>query len=159
MREKDVKITPSIVERLIDFEPNMSSETAKSRSQSLKDLKISVKRDIEWLLNTRHATSEVPDGLEEVHRSLAVYGLPDFTGQSSKDTAHRKDLIKNVEHCLRLFEPRLMNLKVTLEETDKVNRGVRFKIEGVLRVEPTPEPIVFDTVLQVGNGDITLTER
>ncbi|MCB1022896.1 MAG: type VI secretion system baseplate subunit TssE [Acidobacteria bacterium] len=158
MREKDVKITPSLIDRLIDLEPNMSSETAKSRSQSLKELKISVKRDIEWLLNTRHSKTDVPEGLEEVNRSLAVYGLADFTGQSSKDEGHRKDLIKNVENALRFFEPRLMNLKVTLEATDKVNRGVRFKIEGVLRVEPTPEPIVFDTVLQVGNGDFSLTE-
>ncbi len=140
------------------MEPKLSSEAPKSRSQSLQELKQSVRRDIEWLLNSRNTNAEIPEGLKEVRKSLAAYGLPDFTTMSSKDVDDRKELIDSVEDALKFFEPRIMKLKVILDETDIVNRGVRFKIQGVLRVEPTPEPVVFDTVLQTGIGEFEITE-
>ena len=52
-----------------------------------------------------------------------------------------------------------MNLKVELEEINSVQRGVRFRIQATLRVEPTPEPVVFDTVLQVGSGEFVVEEK
>jgi type VI secretion system protein ImpF len=158
MRENDIKITPSIIDRLVDYEPDNPREAPKSRSQSLKELKQSVRRDVEWLLNTRISHDNVPEGLEEVCKSLAVYGLPDFVGMSSRDTEERKNLEKNIETALRIFEPRFMNLKVTLQDLNRLERGVNFHIEANLRLEPTPEPIVFDTVLQVGSGDFEIRD-
>ncbi|MGI8641080.1 MAG: type VI secretion system baseplate subunit TssE [Pyrinomonadaceae bacterium] len=159
MRDSEVRITPSIIDRLLDFEPKVSTEAPKSRSQSLRELKQSVRRDLEWLLNTRHTADKVPDGLEEVNKSIAIYGLPDFTGLSSKNVNDRKSLIRNIETALRIFEPRFMNLKVILEDLDSLERGVRFRIQATLRIEPTPEPVVFDTVLQMGSGGFEVTEK
>lgn len=159
MRDNEIRITPSIVDRLLDFEPRVSSEAPKSRSQGLRELKQSVRRDLEWLLNTRHTADKVPDGLEEVNKSIAVYGLPDFTGLSSKNIDDRKSLIRNIETALKNFEPRFMNLKVTLVESDDQDRGVKFQIQAILRIEPTPEPVVFDTVLQVGSGEFKVEEK
>ena len=159
MRENEIRITPSIVDRLLDFEPRVSSEAPKSRSQGLRELKQSVRRDLEWLLNTRHSAEKVPDGLEEVNKSIAVYGLPDFTGLSSKNIDDRKSLIRNIETALKTFEPRFMNLKVALVESDEQERGVKFQIQAILRIEPTPEPVVFDTVLQVGSGEFKVEEK
>ena len=130
----------------------------RARHQSLKELKQSVRRDVEWLLNTRISHDGIPEGLEEVHNSLAAYGLPDFVGMSSKDSDERASLEKNIETALRIFEPRFMNLKVTLRDLDTLERGVSFHIEANLKLEPTPEPIVFDTVLQVGSGDFEVRE-
>ena len=159
MREKDIKITPSIVDRLIDYEPEYSSEASKSGSQSLTELKQAVRRDIEWLLNTRHSIKDLSEGLVEVRNSLAVYGIPDFTGLSSKDSDDQAELLKNIEDAIRVFEPRLANIKISVDSTDRVRRGVMFKIQGVLKVEPTPEPVVFDTVLTVGNGEFEVVEN
>ena len=159
MRDSEIRITPSVVDRLLDFEPKVSSEAPKSRSQGLRELKQSVRRDLEWLLNTRHSAEKVPDGLEEVNKSIAVYGLPDFTGLSSKNIDDRKSLIRNIETALKNFEPRFMNLKVALVESDEQERGVKFQIQAILRIEPTPEPVVFDTVLQVGSGEFKVEEK
>lgn len=156
--ENDIKITPSIIDRLIDYEPKNSREAPKSRSQSLKELKQAVRRDVESLLNTKIAHDEIPEGLKEVNDSLATYGLKDFVGMSSKDSDERKELLKSVERALRKFEPRFLNLKVTVKDLESLERGVRFQIEGNLRLEPTPEPIVFDTVLQMGSGDFEVRE-
>jgi type VI secretion system protein ImpF len=157
LRENEVRITPSIIDRLIDLDPKVSTEAPKSRSRSLQELKISVRRDLEWLLNTRHKSGKIAENLEHVEKSIATYGLPDFTGTSSKSFEDRKMLIRNVETALRNFEPRFINLKVTLEEA-VADRGVRFRIQATLRVEPTPEPVVFDTVLQMGSGEFEIKE-
>jgi len=158
MRDSEVRITPSILDRLLDFEPDLSTEAPKSRSKGLRELKQSVRRDLEWLLNTRHTADKIPEDLNELNHSLAVFGLPDFTGLSSRDSNDRKNLIKSIETALRLFEPRFINLKVTLEEVNQVERGVKFRIQASLRLEPAPEPIVFDTVLQVGTTDFDVKE-
>ncbi len=159
MRESELKITPSVIDRLIDEEPGYSAEASKSTSQSLKELKQAVGRDIEWLLNSRHSLKDIPEGLEEIRTSLAVYGIPDFTGLSSKDSRNRAELLQNIHDALRIFEPRLANIEISIDDTDIVRRGVNFKIQGVLRVEPTPEPVVFDTVLTVGNGEFQVEEK
>ncbi len=158
MRNNEVRITPSIIDRLLDFEPKVSTEAPKSRSRSLSELKQAVRRDLEWLLNTRHSPIEIPEGLEEINKSLAIYGLPDFTGLSSKNHGDRKNLIHSIETALRIFEPRFTNLKVVLEEINSVERGVKFRIQATLRVEPIPEPVVFDTILQVGSGGFEVKE-
>lgn len=158
MRDTEIKITPSIIDRLIDYEPKVSTETSKSRSRGLQELKQSVRRDLEWLLNTRHTADKIPESLEEVSKSVATYGIPDFTGLSSKSPEDRKMLVRNVENALKIFEPRFMNLRVSLEETDEVQRGIRFRIQATLKVEPTPEPVIFDTVLQMGSGEFEIKE-
>lgn len=158
MRDNEIRITPSIIDRLLDFEPTNSRESPKSRSQGLRELKQAVRRDLEWLLNTRHTPDDISETLEEVNKSIAKFGLPDFTGLSSQNDDDRRSLIRNVETALEVFEPRFINVKVTLEEINKVERGIKFRIQASLRVEPTPEPVVFDTILQVGSGDFEVKE-
>ncbi len=147
-----------MLDRLIDYEPENSREAPKSVQQSITDLKKAVRRDVEWLLNTRIAHDEIPEGMEEVKRSLANYGLRDFIGMSSKDSEERSVLLESIETALKFFEPRLMNLRVSIKDTDIVDRGVVFQVEADLRMEPVPEPIVFDTVLKVGSGDFEIEE-
>ena len=61
--DNEVRITPSVFDRLLDFEPQLTSEAPKSRAKSLRELKQSVRRDIEWLLNTRRTPMEVDANL------------------------------------------------------------------------------------------------
>jgi type VI secretion system protein ImpF len=63
-----------------------------------------------------------------------------------------------VETALRYFEPRFLDLKVTMERLNSVDRQLKFHIEARLDVEPAPEPIAFDTVLEMG-GDFVVTEK
>ncbi|NNF00947.1 MAG: type VI secretion system baseplate subunit TssE [Pyrinomonadaceae bacterium] len=158
-KDLEIKVTPSIIDRLLDFEPRISTEPAKSRSKSLQELKQSVRRDLEWLLNTRKTVMDVPDTLEEVNNSLAVYGLHDLTGISIKNPKIQKALIEDVEKTIKTFEPRFLDLKISLEPFDNTDKQLRFKIEARLDVEPTPEPIVFDTVLELGSGDFDVKQR
>lgn len=146
-------------DRLLDYDPQTSTEAPKSRTRSLEDLKQSVRRDLEWLLNTRKPLWNVPETLEEANNSLAVYGLRDMTGISIKNPHIQKELIEDVERTIKIFEPRLIDLKVSLEPFEHTDKHLKFKIESRLDVEPAPEPIVFDTVLELGSGDFEIKER
>jgi len=50
-----------------------------------------------------------------------------------------------------------LNLKVSMESIGTVERQLKFRIEANLDVEPSPEPIVFDTILETGSGEFTLS--
>jgi type VI secretion system protein ImpF len=141
-----------VLDRLLDFEPELAREAIASRAKSLRQLKQSVKRDLEWLLNTRQIAEGLPPDLKEVNHSLAAYGLPDFSSASIQNPADQKRMLREIEDAIRIFEPRLEDVAVTLEPTRDTERAVRFRIEARLKVEPAPEPVTFDTVLQLGSG-------
>ncbi len=158
-RDENTRITLSVFDRLIDLDPASSTEIEASRATSLRELKNAVRRDLEWLLNTRcHADDDVSENAE-VRRSVAFYGLPDILGMSPKNPAEQKRLTKALETAIKQFEPRFLNPVVTLEPVDAVDRQLRFRIEASLDIEPTPETVVFDTVLQTGSGEFAVNAR
>lgn len=157
--DNEIRITPSVLDRLLDFEPDVSREAPKSRSKSVRDLKLSVRRDLEWLLNTRTVHVEIDERLQEIKKSVLTYGLPDITGLSAKNQNEQKRLAKAIENAIRLFEPRFLDVRVTLEPVSDVDRSLKFRIEARLDIEPTPEPVAFDTVLQLGSGGFEVRER
>jgi type VI secretion system protein ImpF len=157
--DNEVRITPSVLDRLLDYEPELSREPVSSRAKSLRQLKQAVKRDLEWLLNTRRYAEELSDELKEVNNSLAAYGLPDFTTVSVKNPGDQKLMRRALESAIRVFEPRLEDPVVTLEPIDGIQRVMRFRIDARLKMEPAPEPVTFDTVLQLGTGHIVVQEK
>jgi type VI secretion system protein ImpF len=145
----------SLLDRLIDNEPQTSVEAPMTWAQSVRMLKASVRRDLEWLLNTRRINESPPDALSEVAQSLYNYGLPDITSLSRDSTHAYTRLLRQVERAIALFEPRLSRVRVSLVETEGENarRELRFLVEAVLRMDPNPEPVVFDTVLEFSSGE------
>ena len=157
-KDNEIRVTPSLLDRLVDWEPKASQEAPATLSNSLRELKLSVQRDLEWLLNTRAYFGNIDEKLEEVRKSVAVYGLPDFTGISAKSHLEQTRMTKAVETAIRNFEPRFLDLRVTLEPIATTDKVLSFRIEANLNVEPTPEPIAFDTVLKLGTGDFEVKE-
>lgn len=84
LSDNQLRVTPSILDRLIDLEPREAREAPRSRSTSIRELKAAVRRDLEWLLNSRTYIDASDPGLEETSRSVAVYGLPDIVGLSTE---------------------------------------------------------------------------
>jgi type VI secretion system protein ImpF len=150
--DSETRITPSVLDRLIDRDPGSSSEAPASRLQSLNDLKAAVKRDLEWLLNARQVVGGVPPELKELSRSLASYGLPDFSAVSVKSPADQMRMERALELAISVFEPRLENIMVSLSQSRELDHKLRFRIDARIKVEPAPEPVTFDTVLQASTN-------
>ena len=142
-----------MLDRLIDYEPELSREPLASRSKSLRQLKDAVKRDLEQLLNTRQSGDWLPPDLKELNNSLAAYGLPDFTSFSVKSPSEQDRLRLALETALTTFEPRLEDINVTILQMGDLQRSLHFRIDARLRVEPAPEPVTFDAMLQLGSGE------
>jgi type VI secretion system protein ImpF len=161
MRKTDTeaRFTMSVLDRLVDYDPKLSTEPAKSHSSSITELKQSVRRDLEWLLNTRCFLDSERIDLDEARKSVAFYGLPDITGLRVKSPAELKRLSTAVETAIRNFEPRFLDLKISFEPPSAVDRQMRFRIEASLDMDPAPVPITFDTVLQVGGGAFSVIEK
>jgi type VI secretion system protein ImpF len=122
-------------------------------SESVRALKASLMRDIDWLLNTRRIADTAPASLAELRQSVYHYGLPDVTSLSADSTETKRLLMRQVEECLRQFEPRLTSVRVSEAESRAGSaRQLRFVVEGILQLDPVPEPVVFDTVLDSSSG-------
>lgn len=151
--DNELRITLSVLDRLIDYEPEISREAVGSRSKKLRELKQSVRRDLEWLLNTRHHTEGLQPELKETMNSVASFGLPDFSSLSTDSEDDQKLIKLEIETAVRRFEQRLEAVVVSFEPSFGSERVLRFRIDARLRVDPEPEPITFDTVLQLGTGE------
>ena len=151
--DNEVRVQVSVLDRLIDYEPEISREPLASRSKNLRQLKQSVRRDLEWLLNTRQLATGLPPELKEANDSVAAFGLPDFTALSIDSADDQKLIKREIEQAVRRFEQRLEAVKVSLEPVLPTERVLRFRIDARLKIDPAPEPITFDTVLQLGSGE------
>lgn len=147
----ETPIRQTVLDRLIrgDHDPR----TSGSWEASARAHRESVRRDVEWLLNTRCTPEPAPESLAETRRSLYHYGLPDISSMSADSSEDRDLLVQHVQEAVELFEPRLSSVRVTLSETeDATERQVRFIIEATLHMDPEPEHVVFDTVLEVASA-------
>lgn len=147
-------LTPSLLDRLIDRDPEVQRETPKNRGQLLRDLKDSVRRDLENLLNTRARPLVIPAGLKELKQSLVNHGMPDFSGMPIGSAREREALARTLQGVIRQHEPRFKRVEVRLlENAEPLDRTLRFRIEALLHAEPAPEPVVFDSLLKPTTGD------
>ena len=157
LRDSEVAIIPSVLDRLIDLEPRQTREASRSHAVSLREVKAAIRRDVEWLLNSRAFIDAEKLG-EEAKNSVAVFGLPDITGVGAENPDERKNLTSALEQAIRVFEPRFLNPRITMEPPTSTDRALKFRIETLLDVGSAPEPVVFDTVLQLGSGDFAVRE-
>jgi type VI secretion system protein ImpF len=154
----ETTVTIPVLDRLIDLEPGNEAENRPSRSQSERLLKRAVRRDLEWLLNTRRIAEPPDEGLKQVNRSAYTYGLPDLSALTMATSGDRNKLVNQILAAINLFEPRLANVRLMWVETaDTVKSEVRLRIEAMLRMDPSPEPISFDTVIELKSGSCRLS--
>ncbi len=157
--DKKRKLRPSILDRLIDNEPHNQVEVDLGRNQYVRELRESVKRDLENLLNTRYHVQQPPDELNELQQSLLNYGMPDLATLNINDIAKRNEFTFRLEETLRAFEPRFKSVKVSFNENnDSTERTLRFRIDAVMYADPAPEAVTFDSVMESVTRTITINE-
>lgn len=146
---------PSVLDRLLDDEPTLTHEPAKSRSQVLRELKQSVRRDLENLLNTRRRPGGWAGHLEELELSLVNYGIPDISSTDFGSAESRQQFRRTMESVIRHFEPRFQSVTIQiLDNAEPLDRTLRFRIDALLHVEPAPEPALFDSAVEPATGNV-----
>jgi type VI secretion system protein ImpF len=145
----DQPLVPSVLDRLLDDDPGVSAEPPRNRSQMLREMKLAVRRDIENLLNCRRRNITLPSRVPELARSLLSYGVADFSGTGPTTSKQREAFCRSLEENLRTNEPRLLEVRVELASSPEPgDRTLRFRIDALLRADPAPEPVIFDSALE-----------
>ncbi|AIC31176.1 type VI secretion system lysozyme-related protein (plasmid) [Rhizobium etli bv. mimosae str. IE4771] len=156
------------IHRLLSLERRRMELESRGVVVSSDVLREAVRRDIEALFNVQRFESsplltdaeaeladDNPPSLEDfplVRRSVVNYGVPPFSGRSSRDF-DREELAKEIAQVLAAFEPRLKEgaTKVTVSLGDK-SIGLRVDIDALLLTTPAPERLRIRTILDLDNG-------
>lgn len=146
-RRAENLVTQSLIDRLCD-----TDDWPVTRQQSMRQYRESVKRDVEYLLNTRCPPIEDLALYPKAAGSVVNFGLPDLSSYSESST-DQNALLAAMLQTLRRFEPRIQNPRVVVTRPDMLSRSIRFHIEGRIRFDTTVENIEFDTVLELTRGE------
>jgi type VI secretion system protein ImpF len=137
---------PSLLDRLIDLEPESHHEIPPGPSELTRDFRAALCRDLSALLNTKRAKEVIERGFEEAANSLLTFGIIDFTGYNLQKSPDQNLLCRSIERAIRQFEPRLERVEVSIEETFSRRPVLRLQIAAVLRTG-AGQAIVFSTTV------------
>jgi type VI secretion system protein ImpF len=145
--QRQTGLSLSLVDRLIDLQPESQSEVPPSSWEQLRQFKASLCRDLSALLNTRRAEHDFDPAYEEATNSLLSFGITDFTSYNLKSGAEQDQVRLSIERAIRRFEPRLARVSVSIGEPDPLRPVLEFQIDALLRVGSAAESVVFGVSL------------
>jgi type VI secretion system protein ImpF len=120
------------------------------RRVSVTDMRNSVSRDLENLLNTRSEGARlITDSFKECRASSLTYGILDFSSYSLLSPHDRDRIRRSLEQAISLHEGRLTRIRVTLEPQRELDRALRFRVDALMELGPENEKVQFDAVLQL----------
>lgn len=139
----------SLLDRLIAGESGRGTRPAYDYI-GVRELRDSIARDLEWLLNSKFTAFLDLEGFPEAQASMLTYGVPDFSTYSWRNAGDASAISRIIEGAIRQFEPRLLprSIKVdVLPSGDIDDFTLNFKISATLDVDPIREAISFDTAI------------
>ena len=144
----EILVTQTLMDRLVD-----RTVWPETRAASIAMYRESLKRDLEWLLNTRQPVMPALEDYPAVTTSVFNYGFPDIRSFDGSAGREQNALTRALEKCIKTFEPRIRQPHVYLSRSDHLTRSLKFHIEGQLIYEDMDEEIKFDTVLELIRGE------
>ncbi|NLN58076.1 MAG: type VI secretion system baseplate subunit TssE [Gammaproteobacteria bacterium] len=127
---------------------------------SIQQLRESVARDLEDLLNSRIAPLD--QDIEEfplVKQSILQFGIIDFVGLSTANPLDRDKICQSIEQSIAGHEPRLRQIKVEML-LDGHDMGLLcLSIQAYLNIHPLYEPVFFDALLKPTTQQYRISAR
>ncbi|UTA46624.1 type VI secretion system baseplate subunit TssE [Simiduia sp. 21SJ11W-1] len=156
MNLHDKKLLAPVLDRLLD---SGARTNGSQPHQVLRQLRESVRRDLEILFNTRYRCISPPAGCKELSSSLLNFGLADLATINLSSVEHRKRFCSDIESTILKYEPRIKSVKVTSDQKlDAENPCITFRVEAVLHTNPAPELIIFDSALDLITQSVDVSE-
>jgi type VI secretion system protein ImpF len=156
------RLQPSLLDRLTDEAPAARQETREQRVISLRRLRESVVRDLEWLLNTTAFDTVVDlEGHPEAANSVLNYGVPDLSGRALGGLDVER-LERSLRDAICRFEPRLLRntvrVRANVDAGETSRNALRLDIEAELWAEPVPLHLWLKTELDLESGQASVEE-
>jgi len=152
--------TPSLVDRLSNDEPDFYDSTdvdasgqirrqankARTR-EAVKRYEDSVRRDLEWLFNSRRVKDDRLAKYPELQSSVFCYGMPDLNSEDPSRTHDKDELLHNMEDAVARFDRRLCDLTIEFGSPVLGSHLLHFQISGVVMMDPVPAEVAFQSSL------------
>src|SRR5438445_10256755 len=142
--------SPSLLDKLLGHDgPGRDGASLRFSVEQVKD---SVARDIEMLLNAHaayepHQLASLPLAAE----SILPLGLIDISAMSLASDNDRRRITDAIRNALSTHDKRLTQVEVKVREACGANATLTFSIRANLILRPNSEPVSFDAVLQPGS--------
>jgi type VI secretion system protein ImpF len=138
-----------LFDRLVDV-PDWDGQEQHLRILNRDQLKASVRRELERLLNTRCSIPLHLLGEEE--RSVVNYGIPDFSSLSPHNADDHTLIASIVGQTITAFEPRLRHVRVEVGPAFSAESALWLNINAELVVGMFSEPVSFPLTLNGKTG-------
>lgn len=116
---------------------------------SLEQLRYTVARDVEALLNSRAALDfEHLSHFPHTRKSVACFGIRDFVGRVLSNSEEQRYIAASLSHAIQAFEPRLRQVHIDFQGRPGAMSSLAFTIRALLLAHPAAEPVVFDATMQ-----------
>lgn len=162
------RLQPSLLDRLMDDEPDKAQESREQRVLSVRQMRQGVLRDLVWLLNTTNlgVVSSLDPSFDledypDVKSSVLNYGMPDLAGKtlSGSDPAAVEVALKK---ALLMYEPRLvprsLSVRVRVASGQMGRNAMTMEIEGELWAQPLSERVFLRTQLDLETGNVSVED-
>ena len=157
------RLSPSLLDRLTDHEPDRATESRESRVLSPARLRECVRRDLAWLFNTTHMQSlQDLSAAPLVARSVLNFGIPELAGRiaSSLDTVELEQMIRQ---AVLSFEPRLdrnsVKVRPVVDEHQMNHNALAFEVEADLWAQPLPLRLFLRTAVDLETGSVEVADQ
>ncbi|MFL9931454.1 type VI secretion system baseplate subunit TssE [Paraburkholderia sp. RL18-103-BIB-C] len=157
------RLQPSLLDRLIDDNPQSRVEEDDARFLTKRTLRAAVLRDLSWLFNTTNLSDEISiDRYPAAYASVVNFGLPSLSGGFAS-TVDAVALEQAIREAIVLFEPRIAPESIEIEPVlDRpvldMHNQIALVIRGLLWAQPAPLEFALRTQIDLEEGGITLTE-
>lgn len=150
------RLQPCLIDRLTDDRPNDTKESRDQRVMSVRQLKASVLRDLEWLLNAAAPMpTEISEEFPDLTDTVLNYGMPDLCGTTASSIT-TEEIERMVAEAILTFEPRLikrsLRIRAVGSENSEQTHVIGLIIECDLWAEPLPEPLYVKTEVDLETG-------
>lgn len=120
-------------------------------------LRENIRINIENLLNTKRSFLSWKPCYKQLVSSIINYGIDDFSGLWIDSLESCEGFCRQIETAIRLFEPRINNLVVYLEESPGLmSRTLQLRMEGKIKEGTEVESVVFHSMISSSNYLINL---
>lgn len=136
----------SILDCLIDEDPAALNDARKSELQSIIEIRATICRDLENLLNTPRRFLLLPSQLSNLIPSVVDYGMPNFSDKDMSLSNGGEDFLNKLKLIITHYEPRLQGTELYMRDQSSAEEGVfNFYIKGLILIPSKVEPALFSS--------------
>jgi type VI secretion system protein ImpF len=138
---------PLLFDRLINEDINEIYEPSDAVFLSLEKIKASIQTELTRLLNTR---AKALDGENDQisYGGPSFYGLPDINKYDVTNSQTWADVSLAIKQSIEHFEPRLRDVKITVDEFDHRSQILHVTIEGKLNIKKIKGEVTFNVAIE-----------